>query len=386
MFKSLPCVPEDPTFKLLKQFRDDPRKQKVNLGIGLYFDSAGDPFVFDTVKKAAQELDVSNFNYLPIGGDRRFLDLAAKWFFGDDYDKERMAMQATCGGTQACRCFADLAMEVLHNHVIQIATPTWVNYWALFGQMEIETFDHCVVDEDGCLAAKVNFDGYLKAAKEAPEGSAFLLQGGLAHNPTGVNLSIDQLGNLIDVLEEKKMIMYMDMAYFGLSEGAEKDREYVKYCFDNLERFAVGVSFSKNASLYEHRCGALFIKTVNGPCVESQLQKSIRETISMPPGFGQEIMTRVLGEHRGDWAQEVEKARLDIEGRRATLVERLPERFKCLADTRGMFGLLPLEKEQILRLRSEFGIYVLDNGRINFAGIQDKDVEYIVESIKAVAA
>lgn len=379
MFKSLPCVPKDPTFKLLDEFKNDERKQKVNLGIGLYGDAMGRPFVFDVVKKAFTEVDTSDFNYQPMGGNREFLELAARWFFGDSYDRSKLAMQATCGGTQATRCFSDLAMKVLHNKQVRIALPTWVNYFALFHQMEIVEFDHCA--EDG----SVNFQGYLDAARQAPEGSAFLIQGGLAHNPSGVNLSIDQLDELIDVLEERKVLLYMDMAYCGFGEGLERDREYIQKCFERMERFAVGVSFSKNASLYEHRCGALFVKSVNHVCVESQLQQSIRETISVPPGLGQEIMVNVLKNHREDWETELEKVRLDIDERRTDLIERLPEKFAGLLNTRGMFGLLPLSKEEVLRLRKEFGIYILDNGRINFAGIKKCDRDYIAESIRAVS-
>lgn len=378
MFKSLPPLPKDPTFKLLDEFKSDARQEKVNLGIGLYGDHMGQPFVFDVVKKAFDEVDRDNFNYLPIGGNREFLELAAKWCFGEDYDRERLAMQATCGGTQATRCFSDLAMKVLHNHEVRIALPTWVNYFALFHEMKIVELEHC--SEDG----SVNFEAYINAAKEAPEGSAFLIQGGLAHNPSGVNLSLDQMEQLIEVLEERKVLLYMDMAYCGFGEGIERDRKYIQMCFERMERFAVGVSFSKNASLYEHRCGALFVKTVNHVAVESQLQQSIRETISVPPGLGQEIMINILKNYRSEWEAELEKVRADIDARRDDLVGRLPDQFAKLRETRGMFGLLPFSYEQVLKLREEFAIYVLNNGRINFAGIKDADKEYIAKGIRAV--
>ena len=378
MFKSLPCLPEDPTFKLFNQFKADANPKKVNLGIGLYFDREGMPKVFDTVKKAVSELDVNNFNYLPIGGDREFLRLAGEFVFGEVFDPGRLAMQATCGGTQACRCFADLSLEVLHEREIQIAEPTWVNYHALFGAMKISRFNHC--GEDGM----VNAEAYYNAARNAPIGSAFLIQGGLAHNPTGVNLSLEQMEELIRILEERRMILFMDMAYLGFGEGIEQDRKYVQLCYEKLERFAVAISFSKNASMYEQRCGALFVKTVNGPCTESQLQKSIRETISTPPGFGQEVMANILKNYRQEWEAEVEAAREDIDWRRNQLVDRLPAEFMRVRETRGMFGLLPLSREQALRLREEFSIYILDNGRVNFAGVKACDLDYIAEGVRSV--
>lgn len=378
MFKSLQQMPEDPTFKLLREFEADPNPDKVNLGIGLYFDGDGEPFVLDVVKKAVRELDLNNFNYLPIRGSKDFLELSGQFIFGESYDRERLAMQATAGGTQACRAFADLSMKVLHNHHAQLGVDTWVNYYALFKGMKIEEFKHC--GEDGA----VNYVGHLEAAKKAPEGSAFVVQGGLAHNPSGVNLSVDEMRELIEVLNEKKMILFMDMAYFGFGEGIEKDREHVRVCFDHLERFAVGISYSKNASLYEHRCGALFVKTVNKHATETHLQQSVRESISTPPGFGQEVMTNILRNYRVEWEAAVEGIREDIDGRREALVARLPEEFAGLRRTRGMFGLLPLTFEQVLRLRSEFGIYVLNNGRVNFAGLKEKDLDYIVKGVRAV--
>lgn len=378
MFKSLETLPKDPTFLLFDQFLSDNREDKINLGIGLYFDLEGKPVVFETIKKAARELDVNNFNYLPIGGSREFLRLAGQWCFGESFDEERLAMQATCGGTQACRCFADLAMKVLHAPVVTMALPTWVNYYALFKAMEIRTFEHCASD------GRVNFEGYLEAAKEAPEGSAFLVQGGLAHNPAGTGLSLAQMEELIEVLEAKKMILFMDAAYIGFGEGIAEDRAYIELCFQRLERFAVAVSFSKNASLYEHRCGVLFVKTANAAATETHIQRSIRETISVPPGFGQEVLTNVMKNYLKEWEEEVNAARESINWRRNALTDLLPEDFAVLRETKGMFGLLPLDKEQVVKLREEKGIYLLENGRINFAGVREKDIGLIAEAISSV--
>jgi len=378
MFENLDLLPLDPTFKLFNQFKADPTPRKVNLGIGLYFDSEGRPFVLPSVKKAFMEVDTSDFNYQPIGGNREFLERSAEFFFGTECGKEMLAMQATCGGTQAARCAADLMVNALEVPTIQIGMPAWVNYYALFGKLKISSFEHC--DSEG----KVNHQAHLKAAKEAPEGSAFLIQGGLAHNPTGVNLSLEQLESLIEIVNEKKLLLFMDMAYFGLGEGINQDREWLRTCFDQAENFAVGVSYSKNASLYEQRCGALFVKSKNAKAVESQMQKTIRETISVPPGLGQEIMLNILTNDRQKWELEVDEMRQDIDGRRAKLTSMLPEKFAGVADTRGMFGLLPLTEEQVRRLRAEFAIYLLDNGRINFAGVREKDLDYLAEGIRSV--
>ncbi len=392
MFESLEQLPVDPIFRLFAEYLSDKNPAKVNLGIGLYADGEGRPFVMPVVKKAFEEVDRDNFNYQPIGGNEEFLKLSAGLVFGELFDSERLAMQATCGGTQAVSIFSEMVLRAYGRRKFLVSVPTWGNYFAIFRDHEVITFEH--LDEQG----GVNFEAHKRAIEETENGSVLILQGALPHNPTGLNLSLDQIESLIPLINEKEILVFMDMAYLGLGEGLVADREYAKLCLKGLNNFALGLSFSKNASLYEQRTGAIFVKAEDEDTslrrsvdsddstslrsrLQSQMQRIARETISMAPGIGQEMMINVLANHRVQWEKELEEMRMSIESRKLELIKGLPQSFESLKETRGMFGLLKLSKEQILRLKNESAIYVLENGRMNFSGIKVADIDYIARGI-----
>lgn len=378
MFESLEKLPVDPIFRLFGEYLADKSEKKVNLGIGLYADGEGRPFVMPVVKKAFEKIDRENFNYQPIGGNEQFLRLTGELVFEELYDEKTLAAQATCGGTQAVSIFSEMTLRAYGKRKFLVGLPTWGNYFAIFRSHEVVTFEH--LDEQG----NVNFEAYKKALEEAENGSVLVLQGALPHNPTGINLSLEQIESLIPLINEKEILVCMDMAYLGLGEGLGQDREYAKLCMSQVENFALGLSYSKNASLYEQRTGAIFVKTNDKEKVQSQMQRIARETISMAPGIGQEIMIHVLGPYRGEWEKELEEMRMSIENRKLELLGKLPEEFSYLKEARGMFGLLKLSKEQILRLKDEFAIYLLENGRVNFSGIKVADIDYIAKGIAGV--
>lgn len=374
MFEHLQQLPLDPIFQLLADFNADPNPKKVNLGIGLYADYEGNPFVFPVIKKVFSEIDVHNFNYQPIGGNAEFLEFSTRALL-DEVDQSGLALHTVCGGTQACRLFKDLLAVENPRRKVFIGMPTWPNHLAIFKDFRIEKFDHLDTEH------QVNFEAYQMAIQKAQRGDVLILHGGLTHNPTGKNLSLDHLKQLIPLLNERGVMMFVDFAYWGFGEGIEADKKYVKLLFDELEHVACGISFSKNASLYEHRIGSLIIKTKAKKVVESQLRQLTREAISMAPGLGQEAMTIVFKKYFEDWKTEVDNVRDDMEYRKALLLKELPEAFQEVKECKGMFGLLPLTKEQVMRLRKEYSVYVTDNGRINFAGIRPREVGYVVEAL-----
>jgi aspartate/tyrosine/aromatic aminotransferase len=377
MFEHLHQIPLDPIFQLLADFNADPNPKKVNLGIGLYADHDGNPFVFPVVKQVFEKIDIHNFNYQPIGGHKDFLKLSGELLL-PGFDQQLLALHTVCGGTQALSLFKDLLKMTYPGSYIMIALPTWPNQLAIFKHFQLKTFDH--LDSTG----EVNVEGYRTVIQEANPGDVLVIHGGLTHNPTGKNLSLDQWRELIPLIREKQVYVYIDFAYLGFGEGIEKDRKYAQIFFDELDEVACGISFSKNASLYEHRIGILIMKTMHKKPLESQLQQLTREAISMAPGLGQEAMTYVLRDHSDQWVREVDMVRADMEARKKMLLDQLPEQFQSIRECKGMFGLLPLTKEQVMRLRREFAVYVTDIGRINFAGIKPKEVGYIAEAVKAV--
>jgi len=377
MFEHLPYHPLDPIFQLLAEYQVDPRPEKVNLGIGLYADHEGKPFVFPVVKEVFGKIDLHNFNYQPIGGNKDFLRLAGELVL-PGFDQKNLALHTTCGGTQACSLFKELLLAENPKSSILLGTPTWPNHLVIFKNLSIKKFDH--LNAQG----EANFEGYVQAIESAKSGDVLLLHGGLTHNPTGRNLSLEQLKKLIPILKRKKVFVFLDFAYLGFGEGIGEDRKYVQIFFDELDDVACGISFSKNASLYEHRIGVLIIKTNEKQAVESQLQQFTRESISMAPGLGQEVMTLVLRDHQKRWSQEVDDVRRDMDERKAMLLKELPDEFQSLKECRGMFGLLPLTSEQVQRLKNEYAVYVTENARINFAGILPGRVGYIASSIRQV--
>jgi len=374
MLESLKQIPLDPLFKLLYEYLDDKNPRKINLGIGLYYDKNGNPFVFPSVKKAFSEIDKDNFNYQAIGGNKEFLNLTADFVFNSEINTDNLAMQASCGGTQACRLFSDLIFKDQGSTELLIGTPSWGNHFAVFKSLNPVKFKH--LDADG----NVNFEAYKNAVNSAKIKPVLLLQGGQTHNPTGKSLSIKQLEELVPLINEKEIRVFMDSAYLGLGEGILEDKKYIQFSYNQIDNFAFAVSFSKNASLYEHRTGALFIKTNKKETIESQMQQLARESISMSPGIGQEIMINIFKNHKENWLNELEEARKNINNRRKTLLEKLGPKFDYLQESKGMFGLLQFSVEKIRKIKEEFSIYLPENGRINFAGIKPKDIDYIAES------
>ena len=374
---SLDLLPPDPLFGLFREFLADPRAEKVNLGIGVYSDPAGRPFVFETVKKVARSLDFSNFNYDPIGGNPEFVERAGKFLFGAAAGNLEFAAQQTCGGTHALALFRELA-RILGVNRIALGTPTWANHAGIFGDCEIVEFPHLANGEP-------SFANYEKAVDELPPKSILLIHGGATHNPTGRNLAAAKFARLAGKINSREIFVLVDFAYLGLGDGLDADRKFAIELFEQFENCAIALSFSKNASLYRHRLGALFVKSGAGEsAVASHLQKIIRRTVSNLPGFGAEIMARILADDFENWRDELEKMRLDLVDRREKLVAKLPPRFANLRDGRGLFGLLGIAGNEVERLKKEFAIYLPNSARINFGGLPKNEIDRIAENIATV--
>lgn len=377
MFNSFAQLPLDPIFQLQADFIADPTQSKVNLGIGLYADEQGNPVVLETVKKAYLKVDTSDFNYQPIGGNLEYLKNTARLLFQYP-DFNNIAMQATCGGTQAIRMFADLVLVDAKannfNPVLLVGLPTWGNHLAICKNFEIQTFNHLGPDN------KASLKNHQDALAASPNKALLLLHGGRTHNPSGQNLSQSELLSLAKLVNQKEIFVLIDAAYFGFGDDFKTDSKNLTELFAVFDNVAVAFSYSKNASLYEHRTGALFVKTNNKLAVESQLQQLARESVSMAPGIGQEIMNNVFANSFVEWEQEVTSIRQTLTNRRQLLVESLPSRFAYLAESAGMFGLLPFSPDQILELRQKYSIYFPNNGRINIAGINTQNLNYLVQA------
>lgn len=375
MFQAFPQIPLDPIFKLQADYLADPNPNKISLGIGLYADEHGNPVVLDVVKKAFSEIDTTNFDYQPIGGNKSYLAETAKLVLSNP-ELDSLALQATCGGTQAIRMFADLAFKEAQESgyapVMLVATPTWGNHLALFKDFEIHKFNH--LGPDGLAS----FANYQSAIESAPQNAVLLLHGGQTHNPSGQNLSLAEFQSLAELINAKNIKVLIDSAYFGFGDTFGSEQNFLSALFESYNQVAIAFSYSKNASLYEHRTGALIIKTNNKPAVESQLQQLARESISMAPGLGQELMLNVLTNYKSEWENQVSQVRQALEFRKSILVEGLSSKFNHLKMAKGMFGILPFTAEQIQQIQSEHSVYFPSNGRVNFAGVNPTNAKTLI--------
>lgn len=376
MWTPLQPLPADPIFGLDEEFQADKRDNKVYLALGLYFDEQAQPVVFPAIQEAAQRVQHANYNYLPIRGHTQFLDLVTEHLLPGE-DLQTIALQQTAGGSEAIGVYGNLVNIAREDSKIFIGTPTWGNHIPLFRPHELETFNH--LGKNG----RASLENHLAIIKKMSPRDTLLLHGGRTHNPTGQNFTIDELDELLPTIKAKGINVFIDFAYWGYGDGWEADRDWVKKCWNQLDHVAVGVSFSKCATLYRHRLGTLLVKAqdqTQKKIIESNLQAIVRAEISMAPAFGAELMYEVFTDENlfSQWQTSLIQARESVNKRRNWLIEALPANLtRNWEHARGMFTLANMTTEQILKVRADSGIYMPTNGRVNFAGVKAEDVEIL---------
>lgn len=371
---------KDPIFMRLDRFRADKNPDKVNLGIGIYSDEEGQPFVPPSVQQAAKRIDTKNFNYVSMQGDTKFLNQIKKFILGET--DSHVAVQQSAGGTHALRIAGRLLNSQGVNQFVW-GTPSWGNYKNILDVENHVNFNH--LDEAG----DINFEAYKQAIETVkdPENTLFLLQGAQTHNQTGKNLTMEHLKKIVPILKKRNMWTMVDAAYIGLGEGFTEDLKPIRFLFESLEKVMVAVSFSKNASLYRQRLGGLFIKTSNNThkdLVETFMQVEIRKTISNPPAFGAMLMRDVFENNLSGWMTDVDNMRASVEKRKMTLIKGLNGKIDYLKDCRGMFGIVQASEEQIETLAQNYGVYILPSGRINFSGIPMDSMDHLITAFDEV--
>lgn len=376
MIQDLEPLPIDPIFGLLNEYQRDQNLNKLNLGIGVFATEAGEPYVMPVVRQAMAGLAHENNNYTPLNGDPRFLRRAAELVLGQAPSEENLVLQAVCGGTHGCALFAALALRAGYTDLL-FPEPTWVNHKNIFAGFNKISFPH--LTEDG----QVDVAAYRRYLEAVTKPTVLLLHGGPTHNPTGINLTLEQVRSLTDVIKSRPVLVFVDFAYLGLGEGVDEDTAFTRLLLTELDEVAVGVSFSKNATLYCHRTGFLMVKAKNKDTVESNLRQMMRATISTAPAFGQLVLNAVFEQHYPDWRKQVDDMRHSIDRRREALIAKLPA-YAYLRSTRGLFGVLKLTAAEIERLRREFSIYTPSGGRINFSGIRLDRIGYLTEALQII--
>jgi len=395
MFQHITPYAGDPIFALVDAYNADPRPQKVNLSIGIYFDEQGRLPVLDSVKAAEAQILAADGPkpYLAMEGSADARREVQKLLLGADHPAiaaGRVATLQTVGSSGGLKVGADFLKTWLPEAEVWVSDPTWDNHRSMFegSGFKVNTYPYYDAATGG-----VRFDAMLDTLRTVPQRSIVLLHA-CCHNPTGVDLTAAQWDALIPVLRERELLPYLDLAYQGFGDGIAEDAYAVRAMADAGITYFIANSFSKSMSVYGERCGALSAVCADkaeADLVMGQLRFTVRRIYSSPPMHSAQIVARVLGDAtlRAQWEGELAAMRDRIAGMRRALhqrlVARLPGRdFNYFLTQRGMFSYTGLSAAQVDRLREEHAVYLIRSGRICVAGLNESNVERTAEAMATV--
>ncbi|QMT30408.1 amino acid aminotransferase [Alysiella filiformis] len=395
MYQHVTPYAGDPILSLVETFKQDPRPNKINLSIGIYFDNEGKMPFPNSVFQAAQRIENQVQPYLPMEGHAGFRAAVAKLLFGAEslvLQENRVAAVQTLGGSGALKLGADFIHRWFPQSHVFVSDPTWDNHRGIFEGAGFEVGSYPYYDP---ATIGVKFDAMCDFFRSLPEHSVVLLHP-CCHNPTGVDLLPEQWDTILNIVAERQLIPFMDIAYQGFGDTFDSDAYAIRQAAKlNLPLF-VSCSFSKNMSLYGQRVGALMVLAPNAAqadLVLGQLKFIVRRIYSSPPAQGVLAAQGVLGDTNlaAQWQNEVYEMRDRIRAMRLKLYEvlreKLPEKdFSYFVKQRGMFSYTGLSVAQVQRLRDEFAIYVLDSGRLCVAGLNEGNVETVAKALAQVFA
>ena len=395
LFSAVEMAPRDPIFGLNEAFNADTRPHKVNLGVGVYYSEAGRIPRLKAVELAEKTRAEAHAprGYLPIEGVGTYDSAVQKLLFGADSEiikSGRCVTSQAIGGTGALKIGADYLKRLLPDAVVAISDPSWQNHRALFEAAGFPVQNYRYYD---AARQGVDLEGMLEDLRQLPRQSIIILHA-CCHNPTGVDLSIEQWQAVLKVLQECEHVPFLDIAYQGFAEGIYEDAAAVRLFADSGMPFFVSSSFSKSFSLYGERVGALSIvadSAEEADRVMSQLKLVIRTNYSNPPTHGATVVGLVLNtpELNALWQKELGEMRERIQLMRKLMVEQLAAKgakrdFSFVAEQRGMFSYSGLTKEQVDRLREEFAIYAVSSGRICVAALNLNNIDAVTDAIVQV--
>lgn len=385
-FDALPEQAPDRLLDLSRQVEGDPRINKIDLGVGIYRDETGRTPIMAAVKAAEQRLVEAQItkSYIRPEGDAGFLDLLASIVFGGAKTRWAIDGLQTPGGTGALRLAADLLAQG-KPRTIWIGTPTWSNHAPIFSAagLAIKTYQFFDVKTQ-----TVDVDALLSTLANADQGDVVLLHA-CCHNPTGALIDHETWKSIATVMSERELIPLFDNAYQGFGAGLVEDAAGMTTVLEDVEEGLVAVSCSKNFSLYRERTGALYFKGTSPLTVVKAVANAAafaRINYSMPPAHGAAIVSSVLSDEvlKLQWMAELDATRERVKTIRHALAESLVSAgvgLSEIAKQRGMFSLLPIEVDEVLKLRVEHGIYMAESGRINIAGLQSTQTERFAKMI-----
>ena len=395
LFSAVEMAPRDPILGLNEQFNADTNPNKVNLGVGVYSDDNGKLPLLQCVQSAEKTMmdKPTARGYLPIDGIAAYDAAVKSLVFGADSEavtSGRVATIQALGGTGGLKVGADFLKRLNPQAKVLISDPSWENHRALFTNagFEVDTYTYYDAAKRG-----VDFDGMLAALNAAPAGTIIVLHA-CCHNPTGYDITAAQWDQVIAACKARNLTPFLDLAYQGFAHGIQEDGAAIAKFVAAGVTFLVSTSFSKSFSLYGERVGALSVLCTDkeeAGRVLSQLKIVIRTNYSNPPTHGGAVVTAVLNnpELRAVWEKELGEMRVRIKAMRQKLVDGLKaagiaQDMSFITTQIGMFSYSGLSKDQMVRLRNEFGVYGTDTGRMCVAALNSKNIDYVCASIAKV--
>jgi aspartate aminotransferase len=394
LFQQLERLISDSILALMAQYRADPFKQKVDLGVGVYRDLSGNTPILNCVRTAEREVLAAQTtkSYVGAAGREEFNSSVEELVLGPTHATRRdrrARTQQTPGGCGALRVGAELIKAAAPNAVVHLSDPTWGNHAPLLGECGLKLERYPYYD---AATHELRFEAMLQCLQAAPAGDVVLIHA-CCHNPTGADLDLTQWRAVADLLERRRLVPFLDLAYQGFGSSLDEDAAPVRMVAERVPEALIAVSFSKNLGLYRERAGGLIVISENAAradAVQSHMLHIARSIYSMPPDHGAAIAAKIFAEPllRREWIQELAAMRTRIQEMRTLLAKSLKDStgddsFDFIRTQHGMFSLLGVSREAVQRLREKHHIYMTADSRMNLAGIMPHNVTYVAEAFAA---
>tara|TARA_R110002051_G_scaffold1008_9_gene5025 strand:+ start:4992 stop:6176 length:1185 start_codon:yes stop_codon:yes gene_type:complete len=391
MLQNLHAQPADKILALMAAYREDPRETKVDLGVGVYKDASGNTPVMRAVKEAEKRLQAQQTSkaYVGLAGDPAFSDAMINLVLDGTVARDRIAAVATPGGTGAIRQAFELIKMAAPKATVWLSNPTWPNHPSILKYLGMKSAEYRYFDRE---TRGVDFDGLMADLAGVTAGDIVLLHG-CCHNPTGANLTSDQMAAVIALMNTRGAIPFVDIAYQGFGDGLDADAQITRLIAQGFDNVLIAASCSKNFGIYRERTGILMAiarHAQEAKMTQQNLNYLNRQNYSFPPDHGARVVTTILNDPalRADWEAELEETRNGMLSLRKQLADELrrltnSDRFDFLAHHRGMFSQLGTTPELVEKLRADHGIYMVSDSRMNIAGLNADSVPILARAIVA---
>lgn len=389
MLNNLNTQPKDKILQLMQMYKDDPRDNKIDLGVGVYKDASGATPIMRAIKTAEKQLwEVEKTkSYTGLTGDVGYQDAMVNLVLDDAVSRDRVAAAHTPGGTGAIHMVLELVQAANPKATIWLSAPTWPNHPSIIKHLGMRMAEYRYFDE---ASRAVDFDGMVADLKGAKAGDVILLHG-CCHNPTGANLNMAEWAEISDLLLDKGLIPFVDIAYQGFGDGLQEDAAAVRMLAGNFPEMVIAASCSKNFGIYRERAGivmAIAPDQETRDVTQGNLAHLNRQNFSFPPDHGARMVTMILNdpELKADWMAELEEVRLGMLSIREQLASELQrlsgsDRFGFVAQHRGMFSRIGASPAQVVELREKHGIYMVGDSRVNIAGLNKDSVPILAAAL-----